>query len=84
MAPPQMCHSQSHHVTLGMTIGRSLRAEGPDRPREPERERERDRSATGSSLDTRQLQSWWEERPTLELHRARQGQGTTRESGSLG
>ena len=29
-----MCHSQSHHVTLGMTIGRSLRGEGPDRHRE--------------------------------------------------
>ena len=31
MAPPQMCHSQSHHVTLGVTIGRSPRGEGPDR-----------------------------------------------------
>ena len=34
VAPPQMCQSQSHHVTLGMTIGRSPRGEGPDRPRE--------------------------------------------------
>ena len=25
VAPPQMCQSQSHHVTLGMTIGRSPR-----------------------------------------------------------
>ena len=30
MAPPQMCHSQ----TLGMTIGRSPRGEGPDRDRD--------------------------------------------------
>ena len=28
VAPPQMCQSQSHHVTLGMTIGRSPRGEG--------------------------------------------------------
>ena len=34
VAPPQMCQPQSHHVTLGMTIGRSPRGEGPDRPRE--------------------------------------------------
>ena len=34
VAPPQMCHSQSHHVTLGMTIGTSPRGEGPERDRE--------------------------------------------------
>ena len=38
VAPPQMCQSQSHHVTLGMTIGRSPRGEGPDRPRDRQRE----------------------------------------------
>ena len=37
MAPPQMCHSQSHHVTLGVTIGRSPREEEPDRQTERER-----------------------------------------------
>ena len=33
-----MCQSPSHHVTLGMTIGRSPRGEGPDRPRLGERD----------------------------------------------
>ena len=33
MAPPQMCQSQSHHVTLGVTIGRSLRGGRPERDR---------------------------------------------------
>ena len=69
VAPPQMCHSQSHHVTLGMTIGRSPRGEGP--------ERDRERVETdGQTLDSRQRQSWWEEGAAP--------QGTARETGESG
>ena len=52
VAPPQMCQSQSHHVTLGMTIGRSPRGEGPDRPRDRERG------------ETRRETHWEDSRPT--------------------
>ena len=68
VAPPQMCQSQSHHVTLGMTIERSPRGEGPDRPRERERAETRRERRTGRALDPRQLQSWWEEGATPQGH----------------
>ena len=45
VAPPQMCHCQSHHVTLGMTIGKSLRGEG-------QTGRHRDREREGQERDT--------------------------------
>ena len=47
VAPPQMCQSQSHHVTLGMTIGRRPGGEGPDRPGERERADIGERDALG-------------------------------------
>ena len=83
MAPPQMCHSQSHHVTLGMTIGRSQRGEGPDRPRETDRERAETRRErhTGRTLDPRQLQSWWEEGATPQGHGKGDGPVTGLERG---
>ena len=68
VAPPQMCQSQSHHVTLGMTIGRSPRGEGPDRPRDRERAETQRERRTGRALDPRQLQSWWEEGATPQGH----------------
>ena len=64
VAPPQMCQSQSHHVTVGVTIGISLREEGPERGTGARH--------TGSTLHTRQLQSWWEEGATRQLQVARE------------
>ena len=76
VAPPQMCHSQSHHVTLGMTIGRSPRGEGPDRPRETDRERaetRRERDALGGLSTPTSCRAGWRRE---QLHR-----GTAKETG---
>ena len=55
-------------MTLGMTIGRSPRGDGPDRPRNGERAKTRRERRTGRALDPRQLQSWWEEGATPQGH----------------
>ena len=78
VTPPQMCQSQSHHVTLGMTIRRSPRGEGPDRPRDRERAETRRERRTGRTLDPRQLQSWWEEGATPQGHGKGPGLGPDR------
>ena len=75
VAPPQMCHSQSHHVTLRMTIGRIPRGEGPDRQRQREPDIEAERE--GQERDTLGALSIPAScRPggrREQLHRARQG-----------
>ena len=62
-------------MTLGMTIGRSPRGEGPDRPRDRERAETRRERRTGRVLDPRQLQSWWEEGATPQEHSKGDGPG---------
>ena len=77
-------------MTLGMTIGRSPRGEGPDRPRDRERGETRRERRTGRTLDQRQLHSWWEEGATPQGHGKGDGPGSgpdrapIGESGTLG